>query len=262
MNIYSILKFLNYIVFSSNRRGHGIHSPFVFNLLLKVFRNKINPDIVCKAEVIRKRLISDGRQISVTDYGTGSSTGEKKMKRVSDIATNSSVPKKYCKLLAGLSAEFGKSSIIEFGTSLGISTMYMAGANPEAVVYTMEGCPAISEIARENFGNAGLKNITLLTGTFDQLLPELVKIKITPGLVFIDGNHRKKPTFEYFNKIVEISDEYTVIVIDDIYNSAEMGEAWEEIKQNKRVSCTIDIYRMGIVFFRPGMTRYDYKIRY
>ena len=207
-------------------------------------------------------MITDRRIIEVTDFGTGSDMGKRNFRRVSAIARYSSVPKKYGNLLAGLSSEFGKSSVIEFGTSLGISTMYMAAANPETIVYTMEGCPAISEIAKDNFAEAGLNNIKLLTGSFDKVLGELEGEKIKAGLAFIDGNHRKEPTVEYFNRMVELSDGNTVIVIDDINYSPEMGEAWTEIKKNEKVSFTVDIFRMGLVFFREGMTRFDYIIRY
>jgi predicted O-methyltransferase YrrM len=259
---FSVLKYLKYILFSSGRKGHGIHSPFIFNLLLKVFRNKISPDIVCNIEVIRKRLISDRRIIKITDLGAGSETKKNKYRKVSEIARYSSVPEKYGTLLAGLSAEFGKPVIIEFGTSLGISTMYMASANPEAIVYSMEGSSEISEIARQNFYEAGLMNIIPLTGSFEKLLPEIETLKITPGLVFIDGNHRKEPTLRYFSRMAAISDANTVIVIDDINYSSEMGEAWKEIRKHENVSFTIDIFRMGLVFFREGMTRFDYIIRY
>jgi predicted O-methyltransferase YrrM len=262
MKFYSLSKYLKYILFSSHKRGHGIHSPFVFNLVLKTFRNKISTDIVFKIEMIRKKLISDRRIIEMTDFGSGSEMRKGNFRRVSEIATYSSVPGRYGKLLAGLSAEFGNSSIIEFGTSFGISTMYMAAANPETVVYTMEGCPAISDIAKNNFSETGLTNIRLHTGSFEKVLPEIENARIRPGMVFIDGNHRKEPTLEYFNRMTALSDEKTVIVIDDINYSSEMGEAWKEIKKNKKVSFTIDVYRMGLVFFREGMTRMDYIIRY
>ncbi len=262
MKVYRIIKYLKYIFFSSHKRGHGIHSPFVFNIVLKVFRNKTSSDIVFKIESIRKRLISDTRIIEITDFGTGSEVRKGKIRRVSEIVRCSSIQEKYGKLLSGLAAEFGKTAIIEFGTSFGISTMYMAAGNRAAIVYTMEGSHEISEIAKENFVEAGLTNINILEGQFETLLPELEEKRINPGLVFIDGNHRKLATIEYFTRLIDLTDENSVIVIDDIYYSSEMGEAWKEIKENKRVSFTIDIYRMGLVFFRQGMTRNDYIIRY
>ena len=207
-------------------------------------------------------MISDPRSISVRDFGSGSERMKTRLRKVSDIARYSAVPHKYGVLLSNMSKEFGKPVVIEFGTSLGISTMYIAAYCPDATVYTMEGCPATSEIAKENFKEAGLKNIRMYNGSFDEILPVIRNETINPGLVFIDGNHKKEPVTNYFNQMTEISDNKTVIIIDDIYSSEEMAEAWSEIKRNKKVTFTIDIFKMGFVFFRQGVNHFDYVIRY
>jgi hypothetical protein len=80
--------------------------------------------------------------------------------------------------------------------------------------------------------------------------------------VFIDGDHRREPVVRYFTQIAEMSDSKTVIIIDDINYSVEMGEAWKQIKGDSKVTLTIDLNRMGIVFFREGITHNDYVIRY
>jgi predicted O-methyltransferase YrrM len=262
MNFYTVTKYLKYILFSSHKRGHGIHSPFVYNLVTKVFRNKINTEVVFNIEKTRQMMISDDRTIRVTDYGSGSKRRKSNLRRVSEITKYSAVPRKYGILLSGLSREFGKSDIIELGTSLGISAMYLASLSPEITVHTIEGCPETSEIAKDNFNRSGLKNIRMYTGKFDEVLSEIGNQHIRPGLVFIDGDHRKEPVLKYFYKITEISDDQSVIVIDDIHSSTEMTEAWEEIKKFSMVTLTVDIFRMGLVFFREGMTRSDYIIRY
>ncbi|MDP3002154.1 MAG: class I SAM-dependent methyltransferase [Bacteroidales bacterium] len=262
MIFFRATKYLKYILLSRYRNGHGVHSPFVFDLVSRVFRNKTDPDIVCNIETVRKRLISDRRSIIVKDLGSGSEKLKTNLRKVSDIARYSSVPVKYGVLLSNLAAEFGKPLIVEFGTSFGISTMYMAASCPDAVVYTMEGCHATAEIASHNFKEAGLNNIKLITGSFDEILPDITNTGINPGLVFIDGNHRREPVVNYFNRMAEISDNKTVIIIDDIYYSREMKEAWNEIKQNEKVSLTVDIFRLGIVFFREGIDHNDYIIRY
>jgi len=256
------VKYLKYIILSKHRKGFGIHSPFVFDLASRVFRNKIDPHIVCSIEKVRKKLKSDRRSIIVKDLGTGSEKLKSNKRKVSDIARNSPVPKKYGILLSNMALEFGNPLIIEFGTSIGISTMYMASGCPDTTVYSIEGCPAISDIAIENFREAGLKNITVLTGSFDEMWSAAISSSNKPGLVFIDGNHRKEPVLKYFTEIAEISDSKTVIVIDDIYYSKEMEEAWNEIKHCEKVTLTIDIFRMGIVFFRSGISSNNYTIRY
>ena len=207
-------------------------------------------------------MISNPETIVVNDLGAGSMKMKSSLRKVSDIAKYSAVPKKYGIFLANLSRVFAGPYVLEFGTSLGISTMYMAAACPGSEVYTMEGCPQTSAIAAENFREAGLSNIRMFTGSFDELLPGIKAEGISPGLVFIDGNHSKDPVISYFNQVVDMSDRNTVIVIDDIYSSADMAEAWSEIKDRSPVTLTIDIYRMGIVFFRETGDHFHYVIRH
>ena len=249
-------------MFSRYKTGHGIHSPFVFDLVTRVFRNKTDMSIVFKVEAIRNKLLSDKRKIVVEDFGSGSKRMKSNFRKVSDLTKYSSVPKKYGTLLSKLSAEFGSPSVVELGTSVGISTMYLALANSQSQVFTIEGAAEISKTATNNFVEGKIQNITTLTGTFEDILPEvLLEIK-KPGLVFIDGNHRKDPVINYFYQVAEVSGENTVVIIDDIYNSREMEEAWIGIKKHAKVSMTVDIFRMGMVFFRKGMSRQDFIIRY
>ncbi len=262
MDFLPVLKYLKYFLFSRHRRGYGIHSPFVFNLVSVIFRNKIEADVVCSIEAIRRNMISNPGTIVVNDLGAGSKKMKSNLRKVSDIARYSAVSKKYGILLANLSKAFGGQFVLEFGTSLGISTMYMAATCPESKVCTMEGCAATSALASENFREAGLTNIRSYTGAFDDLLPVIKGENSSPGLVFIDGNHSKEPLLSYFYKVVDMSDQNTVVVIDDIYSSQTMAEAWGEIKKHRAVTLTVDIYRMGIVFFRETGDHFHYVIRH
>ena len=107
MIFFRIVKYLKYILLSHHRRGHGIHSPFVFDLVSRVFRNKIDPDIVFTVEQARKKLIADKRTILIKDLGSRSELLKTNLKKVSDIARRSPVPLKYGVLLSNLAAEFG-----------------------------------------------------------------------------------------------------------------------------------------------------------
>jgi predicted O-methyltransferase YrrM len=262
MDLFTIRRFIKYFIFSKHSRGHGIHSPFVFDLVCNVFRNKTGSDIVCNIEKIRKKLIADPEMIGTNDLGAGSKKMKTNQRRVSDIARYSAIPEKYGILLSKMSKAFGRPMILEFGTSLGISTMYLAASSPETNVITMEGCKNTSEIASRNFKEAGLSNIRLLNGSFDELLPLIKSENVCPGLVFIDGNHRKEPIVRYFNKVADMSANRTVVIIDDINSSQEMAEAWSEIKNHRNVTLSIDIFRLGMVFFREGISRSSYVIRY
>lgn len=256
------VKYIKYLFIARHRKGRGIHSPFVFDLTSRIMWNKNDPGIVSSIERVRKKMISDPRTILVSDFGSRSELFNSNFRRVADIARYSPVPKKYGQLLANMAAEFGKPFIIELGTSLGISTMYLASGNRDTTVRTIEGCHSTAEIARQNFKEAGFSNIDVTIGAFDDVLPVFETIGIKPGLVFIDGNHRKEAVIKYFNRIVEFSDIKTVIIIDDINYSNEMTEAWNEIKLHEKVSVSIDIFRMGILFFREGINHNDFIVRY
>ncbi len=260
--MFTIAEYARYLLRSGHRKGHGIHGPFLFDVISRIFQNKIDPGIVFKIEAIRKKMVNDSHLINFCDYGSGSGKMKSDKRKVSDIAKNSSVPEKYCYLLSRLSSVFGQPLIVEFGTSLGISTMYLALSCPEATVYTMEGCSAASEIACSNFGEAGISNIKQLNGRFEEIFPEISRLGICPGLVFIDGNHRKEPTVSYFDQVAGISGNNTVVILDDINHSSEMAEAWDIIKNDGRVTASIDIFKMGIVFFRKEITPGSYMVRY
>lgn len=255
------IKYLRYIVLSHHKNGHGIHSPFIFDVVARIFRNRIDPEIVFKIERLRRNMLADKRTIVVKDLGFNRSD-KSDTRRIADIAKRSPVNRKYGRLLYNMAAEFGKPLIIELGTSFGISAMYMGAANKETEIYTIEGSSEIAGIARQNFIDGGFDNIRLSEGAFDDILPELIKSVKSPGLVFIDGNHRKEPVIKYFNMLADISDSKTVIIVDDINYSQEMSEAWCKLKSHKKVTVSIDIFRMGILFFREGINANNYVIRY
>ena len=86
----------------------------------------------------------------------------------------------------------------------------------------------------------------------------------TPGskLFFFDGNHHQEPTLNYFNQCLEYSKNDSVFIFDDIHWSDEMEEAWEEIKKNPKVTITIDLFFMGLVFFRKEQAKENFTVRF
>lgn len=206
--------------------------------------------------------MTDVRTVSVIDLGSGSRKMKSNIRKVSEIARYAAVPEKYGLLLFNLSKEYGSPLIVELGTSLGISSMYLAAASPEVPVCTIEGCGDLAELACQNIREAGIKNIRVMNGSFDEMIPLIKEMNVSPGLVFIDGDHKKDSVVRYFMDFAGISNSNTLIVIDDISISEEMAEAWELIKKHEKVTATIDLYRMGFVFFREGITLLHYMIRY
>jgi predicted O-methyltransferase YrrM len=143
--------------------------------------------------------------------------------------------------------------IVELGTSLGITTTYLAlAAGKEGQVVTAEGAPALARRAQAHFLDWGLDQVQVVEGAFDEHLDRIRESVPYPDLVFIDGNHRKDPTLHYFEAFLPGMGEEGILVFDDIHWSREMEEAWDEIRRHPAVRCTVDLFFIGLVFFRTG----------
>lgn len=253
-------KYLYYYLAASNGNGHGIHSPFVFGFIKNVLNDKKKYRYFDIIEAGRKKLLKQSAEIEVTDFGAGSAVIKTNKRAVADITRSSLKPAKYARLLYRMVNYYQPHTILELGTSFGITTAYLAAANANAKVYTVEGSSAIAEIARKTFLRMDLTNIELITGDFNSTLPAiLVKLK-TIDLAFIDGNHRKEPTLDYFQQLLLHSNPATILIFDDIHWSTEMEAAWAEIKKHPSVTLTIDLFFIGIVFLNTDINHKQHFI--
>lgn len=258
--VHAIVNYLKYRYLRVN--AHGIHSPFVFELYNQVFRKEMHFYAYEKVEDLRRRLLSDLRPLEVTDLGAGSYKGLKKVRTVGWIARTSAKEKKYGQLLFRLVNHFQPSLIIELGTSLGISTAYLAIARANSKVITIEGSPQIRRTALSVFKQLELENIESIEGNFDTELPAVLARHPQPGLVFFDGNHLRDATLRYFEQCLASATPQSIFVFDDIYWSEGMTEAWEQIKAHPQVTVTLDLFQMGIVFFRKEQAKEHFIIDY
>lgn len=224
----------------------------MYNLYEEVLISEKNHYPFEAIELVRSKLKLDTTPLSITDFGAGSKSNKSSTRTVSNIARRSLKRKKYGELLFKLVNKMEPNTIIELGTSLGITTAYLAKARKKATVYTLEGCPAISKVAQTNFDLLNLTNVHLLTGNFDNTLQEVLDKVATVDLVFIDGNHKKEPTLRYFKQLLPYVNENSIIIFDDIHWSEEMEAAWNEIITHEALTVTIDLFEMGIVFFRKN----------
>lgn len=243
-------RYFKYYIFASNGKGHGMHSPFVFEFITKVLNDKTRYPEYEKAEGLRKKLLVDKTMITVQDMGAGSTVTKSPSRSTNSIVRNAAKAAKYGQLLYRMVKRYQPQTILELGTSLGVTTSYLAAAKPDAAVITLEGAPEIANRAKQHFKASELDNIDLIEGNFDNTLPSVLSRLSTVDFVFIDGNHRKEPTLRYFQQLLSHAGNDTVLVFDDIHWSREMEQAWKTIKSHERVRVSIDLFAIGIVFFR------------
>jgi predicted O-methyltransferase YrrM len=250
----------NISYYFSAKTKYDIHSPFVFEFVTKVLnQKKASNEQIENIEKIRRDLLHSSLLINVEDFGAGSSSQQTILHKVKDIVKNSSKSSKYANLLYRLINYYKLTNILELGTSAGISSMYMAVASGNVV--TIEGCPETAKLAGENFNKLGFENIQQRIGNIDELLPEIASQQ-TFDCVFFDANHTEEATIRYFELCLKSIKNESVFIFDDINWSDGMKKAWHNIKQHASVKVTIDLFFMGIVFFRKELSKEDFVIRF
>lgn len=259
-----VLRAFDYLSFLlSSSTWHSVHSPFVFDLISTVFKDHSKDRNLLDIEKVRKSILQNRRFIETTDFGSTGTTGSYSVKvgEVRNFASNSVVSHKDGELLYRLTKHFKPAVIVEFGTCFGLSTSYLAAGNPEARIYTVEGCATKAQIAESYFQEQGLR-IRQLTGRFSKIIDQTLTESGSPDLVFVDGDHTYESTISLYDKLASMANPGTILIFHDIYHSSYMKSAWSKICSDERITVSLDLYSMGIVFFRPGITKQHFKLRF
>ncbi len=224
-----------------------LHSPFVFEFYNEVVKKKhTDPRI----EKIREQLLQDDTVIEVEDMGAGAVDGTHKKRKISDIAKSDVKPKQYSGVLYNLVNFYQPHRVVELGTSLGITTLYMQSATVRPI-YTLEGSENVAAVAQKNFTEFGGTQPSVVVGNFDDTLSTVLPQDGESFMIYIDGNHTYEATVRYFKMILPLMREGDFIVFDDIYWSPDMARAWNEIKNHPKVNLSIDLYQLGVIFSNP-----------
>ena len=241
-------------------RGHGVHSPYVYRLVRHVISVKDVPG-TDRAEAFRRLVMSSSAPVPKSRFGATATTDE--MTTVGRMARANGASRTEGYLLARLAADFKPTSILELGTSTGLSTAHLAAACPDALVISVEGDEHIAAATRDNLASVGISNVNILTGDIDVALPDAIKL-LPDALVsfaFIDANHTFEATLRYFNILMAHAAPHSLFVFDDIYWSQPMTKAWHAIVADSRVMTSIELNGVGIAIVRQGCQKEHYLLR-
>ena len=142
---YHIKRFIRHWFSAHHSGGIGIHSPFAYHFATRVLKENYSYYCYEWIEKVRRKLKRHKTVISVTDYGTGPSCERK----VCDIAAKSLKSPRQSQLLFRTALAYKSRNILELGTSLGITTMYLSQAYTKANITTLEGCPQTASVAEK-----------------------------------------------------------------------------------------------------------------
>jgi len=255
---HALIAFSKYCLKAKSK--HRIHSPFVYNLITKALEKPIEKKNLNKYFNYKKDLLADDDIIEATDFGTGSKTFKSNKRNVSQITKKTEISLKKTKLLLKLSSYFKPKNILELGTSLGLDTTALNIGAPTAKITTIESCKNTSEKAKFHLTKHQFKNIEIQTGSFDVLLPKVLKQQKF-DLIYFNGNPQKNATFGYFMNSLQSVHNDTLCIFDAIHREKEMEEAWEYIKKHPKTKVSIDLFDIGLVFFRKEQVKQDFIIK-
>jgi predicted O-methyltransferase YrrM len=249
INLHQIKHFIKHF-FTAKRKGHGIHSPFAYQLCEDVFYNTNTFYDFKILNDLRKTLLANELEIEIEDFGAGSKTFKTNKRKIKEIAEKGISTRDQSELLYKLINFLKCKNVIELGTSLGLNTLYLAKANKEATISSIEGSLSLFDFAAQLAKKNGVQNARFIHSVFDVALPEIFHEMKWLDLFYVDGNHTYAATCHYFKMALEKKHPDSVFIFDDIYWSKDMTRAWEEIKQHPSVSLSIDTFYFGMVFFK------------
>lgn len=254
-----IKSYLTFLWHSKNQ--HGVHSPFVYNLVTKCFYDKKKHPEYTILKNYRNSLLANKNTIEVTDFGAGSRVFKSNTRAINQIAKNAGIAPKRAELLFRIVRYFQPETILEIGTSLGLATSALSLGNKNAKIITLEGCSNTLSIATIQLQQFNFNTIEYVNTEFSSYLSNCQLKTENCQLIYFDGNHSKKATLEYFELLLPTINNNSVWIFDDIHWSADMEEAWTIIQNHPKVSVTIDTFQWGIVFFRSEQEKEHFTIR-
>lgn len=240
--------YIRYFFSATHGGRNNPDAPFINELFDSCLKYRAD-DHNMIAETIREQAFRSDDILEVVDHGSGTRKHLPPARPVRKIMKQTAIDSRSGQVLAKLAAKYRPRMILELGTGLGISTIYLAGGNPDARLVTIEGSMEIAQRASANFRTAGLKKIELITGTFSEVLPSVLFKADHPLMVVIDGDHREKSLLDNISLLMPVLQDDSIVAVDDIHLSPGMNRAWKKTISMPEVRLSIDLFRMGLLFF-------------
>ncbi len=259
MSLSQVKAFVRFYVSAGNL--HDLHSPFMFDFARQCLYDRRRYPEYKKLKNYHKDLLRQTQKLQITDYGVGSRvflSNERSISQMSRIAGSSYRDmKRLCRMVH----YFKPARILELGTSLGKATYAMSLGNPAAEIISVEGDRNLADFTKNNLKKYGCNNVAIVNQTFEDYLKDLNQTAQSFDLVYMDGHHSLQPTLKYFDLLQKHLHNDSIVIVDDIYWSEEMMQAWARLKRHPNVRQSVDVFYFGLLFFRKEQHKEDFKLR-
>lgn len=241
-----------------SKRWDSFHSPYLFHLFSYCGDERISNPLFETIERKRKDLIQSKDVIIRQDFGAGTAYDQaKNTKAISGIARHALSLPFQCRFLYRLADLTDSRVIVELGTSLGISSAYLGIANSTSRIDTVEGDPSVAQIARKVFDTLRLDNIHLHTTSFDTFIANGMPGDKRIDLLFLDGHHTSAALWKYYHGLKPYLSDQTIIIVDDLYWSADMTDGWNKLTALPEVTQSVDCFHFGLLFFKQDFRNHE-----
>lgn len=257
--IERIKDYLHYAYHAKSK--YWIHSPFVYDFTMNVLLAKY-PKPPKNIEQLRRNLLKDKTNIDLTDLGAGYGGNQKQNNRktIAQITRSSARKPKTGSFLYRFLSHYQPKTALEFGTNLGISTLYQASALTDSTFYSVDGCPNLLQKSKQHLSLLGFDQIRLINSSFEQALEAFKTDNRKWDYVFLDGHHTYEATLQYVTGLLPMMNENSFIILDDIYWSSGMKKAWQELITLKEVSVSINLFHLGILCLHRPQVKQDFVL--
>ena len=221
------------------RKGHGVHSPFTYNLITKVIEEKFPYYVFEEIESFRTQILE-------------------RKDSYSQITAQKTHHRKYGQLLFRLVNFFNCENVLQIGASTGIMTLYLASALPACQCVVLEEDKDLKRFTEELIKQARLKNVRIETGDYLLESDELAKKLFGFDLIFINT-----PNNELCKTIIDtcfFAKKDIIVIINGINKIRSIKVLWQQLKKKSNVNVLIDLDVFGIIFFKENINKQYYKI--
>lgn len=206
-----------------HHRGHGIHSPFIFALITKVIEEKL-PYYFYKdlQELLYNKQI------------------DRK-------------PTKYDLLSFRLVNYFNPTTILEIGSGDGLNTLCLTSPSKKIRCKCFEVSRDKQEKAKQLYEgfNRSIEPITSLK--------DIIEIQ---DCIYLNLNNSSS-FFEWIeNNVLNLIETRSFIIIKGIRTNKRNHLLWNKLKDSDKVTVSLDLYNLGILFFNPKLYKRNYKISF
>lgn len=237
--IWRVCKYIEHLFYMKHRKGHGIHSPYLFEFVNGVLFN------------------GEGVELPPLIWNE-----HRRLRAENPFVRRSSVKRKYGFLLYRITRWFHPEMIIELGTGVGISTIYLSSGSPETPLHSIEQSRERAELAEQLVKKCCPAPISIHPGGMEEKLGDILPLIPRRFVAFVDGNHHYKPTVTYVDQLIERAGDNAIIVMDDIYWSRGMQRAWKDVITRKEVQVSMDLFHMGILLIGKELQKKNFKIKF